>query len=204
MSNGRGVDYVRLLIDTSNFMMLSMDCNPHHHHHSKNNNNNRQYSSFVQSVFKQGRMTYSIVIVGLLYLARFRHALCSSLHRPNFTLEMERRSPDFVPKIFMAALLLSTKFLCDRHDTNATWALTHNMSLEQVNRLETLFLIVVNYKLAINERSFNAWMAQLFAPPILQIYSTNISISPPTPPYHLDDFYEQKIAEKRRRLEQVQ
>lgn len=195
------IDYMRLLVDTFSSMMDSIagycECDQGR---AFSRNYASRYTSFVHAVFKKGRLTYSVVIIGLLYLARFRHALFNAFHQPSFILEREKRRSDFVPKIFLAALLISTKFLCDRHGTNAGWAKDHQLSLFEVNWSEALFLSVIKHDVNVSERSFNSWMTQVFSPDSVRQYAV---ISPPTPPYHLNDLYEQKI-ERRRRLGRVQ
>jgi hypothetical protein len=205
------VDYMRLLVDSCTAMMVSMvdvqvmqyDNHSQYQYHTQSMM--ITYRSFVQSVFFRGRMTYSVVLIGLLYLARFRYALLKSLHRPSFYLEQERRRSDFIPRLFMTSLLLSTKFLCDRHDTNGMWARTHHQSLQAVNHSESLFLTVVNYNLGVSERAFSTWMRQIFTPNHLRMYmnqTVNVVTLPPSPPYYLSDS-EQRLAEKRRRLERA-
>ena len=102
--------------------------------------------------------------------------------------------------MFITALLLSTKFLCDQHDTNGLWAATHMQTLTAVNHSEALFLSVIDYRLGVNERTFSTWMRRIFTPSTVRMYTFTI---PPSPPYHLDDLYEQKMVEKRRRLERA-
>ena len=217
------IAYTGLLVETTAKMLYGMhaDCYaadpfmPHYNAEGYNNNTNyyqqqswvsMDYAPFIQSVFKRGKMTYSIVIIGLLYLTRFRMALVSRANcGGSHSLERSRRRADFVPRIFLTSLLLSTKFLCDRHDSNRMWAATHQLSLSGVNQAETMFLDLIDFRLNVSARSFASWMAKIFNQEAVQAYTRPWPIHrpPPTPPYHLDDLYEQKLKDKRKRLERA-
>lgn len=124
--------------------------------------------NFVSSVFRHSKVSYSVLLTALLYLLRFRHLF---LVRPACNVPtMQSPTCTALPMIFVSSLLLSTKFLHDRHPSNATWAAMTGIPTIEINRGELFFLGVIGHQLNVDQAAFNKWTGIMFNPKHLAPY----------------------------------
>lgn len=163
-SAASGVDYPRYLADVSVMLIRSLkfDCKatasqvaqhmgPHYHD---------RLLEYVSNLFRQTRISYSIVIVGLLYLLRFQQQFKRRLANAAAVFRAEDNA--FV--LFVAAMMLSSKFLMDRPPANSCWSLNARVPLSIVNRQELLFLNVIGHEMYVESEYFQNWIRYLFHP----------------------------------------
>lgn len=166
-------------------------------------------SRYVAAVFKHSKVSYSVLLTGLLYLLRFRHYMPCRLGAVNcaITRSTGESHGGFLLTIFVSALLLSNKFLHDRHSSNENWAGYSGLSLRDVNRGEILFLTVVDHQINIDPVAFHKWTGILFQPCNLVHYQSrppdnqvpNMQPLPSAPVRTIHDYY----GLDRRRGEQI-
>lgn len=127
-------------------------------------------SPFVAAVFRHTRISYSVVLTGLLYLLRFRHACAQKKHQ-YVKIPFQENG---VIILFVTCLLLANKFLHDRHPSNAMWAVNTGLTLSEINKGELYFLTVIQHELKVDKESFQKWMTILFQPKHLAPYQLPI------------------------------
>ena len=124
-----------------------------------------ELGKFIGDLFKQSRVSYSVLLVGLLYLLRFRNSIgrrkpqSKRFHHSHFLLLM-----------FVISLLLSNKFLHDRHSSNSAWASYSGFPLGDINRGEIFFLNVIEHDLHVEKEAFHRWVNSIFHPSNLEPY----------------------------------
>jgi hypothetical protein len=165
-----GIDYPRYLADVSVMLIraVKFDCKM----------NNQQISTqippgygdrlfdYVSNLFRETRISYSIVIVGLLYLLRFHQRLRGRLG------VFKKDDNAFV--LFVVAMLLSSKWLCDRPLANSCWAKHAQISLGIINHQELFFLNAIGHDLYVEAKFFDNWVKYLFHPNHTLNYQYNI------------------------------
>src|SRR4051812_5782342 len=114
-----GIDYPRYLADVSVMLIraVKFDCKATSQQistHTPPDYNDRLFD-YVSNLFRQTRISYSIVIVGLLYLLKFHQKLRGRLG------VFKKDDNAFV--LFVVSMLLSSKWLCDRPPANSCWAI---------------------------------------------------------------------------------
>jgi hypothetical protein len=122
-------------------------------------------SHFVATVFRHSKVSYSVLLTGLLYLLRFRHAFSTPQGCVHPVCAINT-----VVIVFVTSLVLSNKFLHDRHVSNATWAAHTGIPAIEINRGEIFFLNVINHQLNVEQAAFHKWMSILFHPAKLNPY----------------------------------
>ena len=125
--------------------------------------------AFVQITLEQFKTTYSTLQVALYYLLLIRG------RRP-----MENCSAiQCGRRMFLAALLLASKYHLDSKFTAHTWSKISGLEIEEINANEKIFLTAVNWKLHIPLPVFSRWTNFLMNSP---------STQPSTFSARLDDF----------------
>lgn len=119
-------------------------------------NSGDQLPQYVSLIFKQSRVSYSIVVTGLLYLLRLQQAIRGKISN--------LRNNDNCFILFVVAMMLASKFLQDRPPTNSCWSLNSKIAINIINRYETVFLNSINHKLHIDVGHFENWVRFLFHP----------------------------------------
>lgn len=123
--------------------------------------------NFASSVFRQSRVSYSVLLIALLYLLRFRHYFVMRRRPCSSSLPS---APHLLPIILISSLVLSTKFLHDRHSSNQVWATMTGVPTIDINRGELFFLNVIQHQLCVDQGAFQKWMSMLFQPKHLVPY----------------------------------
>jgi hypothetical protein len=165
-----GVDYPRYLADISVMLIraVKFDCKVTSQQISTQippGYGDRLFD-YVSNLFRETRISYSIVIVGLLYLLRFQQRLRGRLG------VFKKDDNAFV--LFVVAMLLSSKWLCDRPLANSCWAKHSQISLGIINHQELFFLNAIGHDLYIEAKFFENWVKYLFHPNHILNYHYNI------------------------------
>lgn len=182
------IDYARYLVDMSVSML---------HNHAtilggcSQRQRSREEGSLAMQVghiLKQTGLTYSIVLTGLLYLARF--------HKRSTRSEAAKKIKSLYV-LFVLTMMLANKFLCDRPISNYGWSKYARLHPATINRQEVSFLKTIDYELHVDAFYFQQWVRHLLAPTRLSHYQMRL---PPTPVYELEEPKGEGAGRKRVRL----
>ena len=130
---------------------------------------------FVQEVLRRSKTSYSTLQVALYYLILIQ----SCITKHDFTMEQSEdslacRSMQCGRRMFLAALILASKYLQDRNFSARAWSKISGLQTCEINSNESIFLSAVNWKLHIPQPVFDKWTdivlkyspsAQVNAPP---------------------------------------
>lgn len=130
---------------------------------------------FVQEVLRRSKTSYSTLQVALYYLILIQ----SCIPKHDFTMEQSEDSPacrsmQCGRRMFLAALILASKYLQDRNFSARAWSKISGLQTCEINSNEMTFLSAVNWKLHIPQPVFDKWTdivlkyspsAQVNAPP---------------------------------------
>lgn len=114
--------------------------------------------TFVQEVLKRSKTSYSTLQVALYYLVLIQ----SCLPEHDFTMEQLEdtqscRAMQCGRRMFLAALILASKYLQDRNFSARAWSKISGLRTCEINTNEMAFLSAVNWKLHIPEPVFHRW-----------------------------------------------
>lgn len=114
--------------------------------------------TFIQETLRRSRTSYSTLQVALYYL------ILVKAHIPQRDFTMEQSEDDHSARalqcgrrMFLAALILASKYLQDRNYSASAWSKICGLDTVEINRNETAFLLAVNWKLHIPEAVFQRW-----------------------------------------------
>ncbi len=130
--------------------------------------------TFIQETLRRSRSSYSTLQVALYYLILIKPRLP---HR-DFTREQSHdsavlRALQCGRRMFLAALILASKYLQDRNFSARAWSKISGLAVAEINQNERAFLDAVRFELHITEPVYNRWtdvVMKLTPPP------------PPAPP----------------------
>lgn len=114
--------------------------------------------TFIQETLRRSRTSYSTLQVALYYLVLIR------AHVPKHDFTMEQ--PDDVASVralqcgrrmFLAALILASKYLQDRNYSARAWSKISGLKVCEINANEMAFLAAVNWKLHITDPIWEKW-----------------------------------------------
>lgn len=114
--------------------------------------------TFIQETLRRSRTSYSTLQVALYYLVLIKP------HVPNHDFTMEQ--PDDIHanrvlqcgrRMFLAALILASKYLQDRNYSARAWSKISGLATQEINQNEMAFLLAVNWKLHITDEVFQRW-----------------------------------------------
>ena len=104
-------------------------------------------ASSIQAIFRQSRVSYSTLIIGLLYLLRYTQSPATAVFGATSD-----------GKVTLAVcLLLASKFLQDRNASNAAWCALAGIPLPLFNQAECRFLTSIEHRLCVSEPVFAKW-----------------------------------------------
>lgn len=161
---------------------------------SVNSSSNSSYllplRTFIQETLRRSRASYSTLQVALYYLLLIKPRL--PVH--NFTMEQSNdshacRALQCGRRMFLAALILASKYLQDRNYSARAWSKISGLSTAEINQNETAFLHAVNWRLHITNEVYNRW--------IECVNRFNSPQMPPSPGPAVVDGFERKCFEFR-------
>lgn len=114
--------------------------------------------TFVTEVLRRSKTSYSTLQVALYYLILIQ----ASLPKLDFTMEQSEdssacRAMQCGRRMFLAALILASKYLQDRNFSARAWSKISGLRTCEINTNELAFLAAVNWKLHIPETIFHRW-----------------------------------------------
>ncbi|ORY67365.1 uncharacterized protein BCR38DRAFT_456157 [Pseudomassariella vexata] len=114
--------------------------------------------TFIQETLRRSRTSYSTLQVALYYLVLIKP------HVPKHDFTMEQ--PDDIHanrvlqcgrRMFLAALILASKYLQDRNYSARAWSKISGLATHEINQNEMAFLLAVNWKLHITDDVYRRW-----------------------------------------------
>lgn len=113
---------------------------------------------FIEETLRRSRTSYSTLQVGLYYLILIKP------HVPSHDFTMEQTDESHASRVlqcgrrmFLAALILASKWLQDRNYSARAWSRISGLKISEINENEIAFLVAVNWKLHIGEDLYNTW-----------------------------------------------
>ena len=113
--------------------------------------------SFVRSILFQSKISYSIVATGLLYLLWGKQTMKKQKYQ-----KLAKSIGIF--EIFVASLMLASKYLNDRNASNSAWSRISGIPLDTLNKMEMKLLSFIEYKLHVEVDLFDRWIKFIFQP----------------------------------------
>lgn len=114
--------------------------------------------TFIQEVLKRSKTSYSTLQVALYYLVLIK----PFIPRHDFTMEQLEdshacRAMQCGRRMFLAALILASKYLQDRNYSARAWSKISGLKVCEINNNEMAFVTAVNWKLHVPEPVFQRW-----------------------------------------------
>ncbi|KAH8811496.1 cyclin [Xylogone sp. PMI_703] len=114
--------------------------------------------TFIQETLRRSRTSYSTLQVALYYLILIK----PHVPKHDFTMEQPEdghssRALQCGRRMFLAALILASKYLQDRNYSARAWSKISGLNTLEINQNEMAFLLAVNWKLHITDAVFQRW-----------------------------------------------
>ncbi|KAL4904727.1 hypothetical protein BDW74DRAFT_185579 [Aspergillus multicolor] len=114
--------------------------------------------TFIQETLRRSRTSYSTLQVALYYLIKIK----SHVPSPEQAQDQSRtksvcRAMQCGRRMFLAALILASKYLQDRNYSARAWSKISGLNTLEINQNELMFLEAVDWKLHITEATFQRW-----------------------------------------------
>lgn len=113
--------------------------------------------TFIQETLRRSRTSYSTLQVALYYLILIK----SHLPKHDFTMSQPEdaslRALQCGRRMFLAALILASKYLQDRNYSARAWSKISGLKVCEINTNEMAFLEAVNWKLHIVDAVWEKW-----------------------------------------------
>lgn len=114
--------------------------------------------TFIQETLRRSRTSYSTLQVALYYLIKIK----PHVSNPELNKEQPRDKPvcramQCGRRMFLAALILASKYLQDRNYSARAWSKISGLNTLEINQNELMFLEAVGWRLHISEATFQRW-----------------------------------------------
>ncbi|EME49659.1 hypothetical protein DOTSEDRAFT_68437 [Dothistroma septosporum NZE10] len=114
--------------------------------------------TYIEETLKRSRTSYSTLQVALYYLILIR----PHVPKTDFTMEQTvdcpaDRSLMCGRRMFLAALILASKYLQDRNYSAKAWSKMSGLKVCEINMNERMYLSKINWKLHISQPTFEKW-----------------------------------------------
>ncbi|KAI0548515.1 hypothetical protein F4679DRAFT_320664 [Xylaria curta] len=114
--------------------------------------------TFIQETLRRSRTSYSTLQVALYYLILIKPHVPSH----DFTMEQPEdihavRALQCGRRMFLAALILASKYLQDRNYSARAWSKISGLATQEINQNEMAFLNAVSWELHITDAVFKRW-----------------------------------------------
>jgi hypothetical protein len=118
-------------------------------------------AQFVREILKRSKTTYSTLQAALYYIFRIKASVTEHMVRRQAAFPMEKPAPkDCIfcgRRMFLAALMVASKFLQDRTYRNSAWAKISGLTTAEITFSEMTFLQLIDYQLFISKNTFDRW-----------------------------------------------
>ncbi|KAI4720302.1 hypothetical protein E4T48_03479 [Aureobasidium sp. EXF-10727] len=113
---------------------------------------------YIEETLRRSRTSYSTLQVALYYLV----LIMPCVPKSDFTMQQSVDSPSVRAlqcgrRMFLAALILASKYLQDRNYSAKAWSKMSGLKVAEINTNERAFLEAVNWKLHLPEPLFKRW-----------------------------------------------
>ncbi|KAI4728563.1 hypothetical protein E4T49_03630 [Aureobasidium sp. EXF-10728] len=113
---------------------------------------------YIEETLRRSRTSYSTLQVALYYLV----LIMPCVPKSDFTMQQSVDSPSVRAlqcgrRMFLAALILASKYLQDRNYSAKAWSKMSGLKVTEINTNERAFLEAVNWKLHLPEPLFKRW-----------------------------------------------
>jgi PHO85 cyclin-5 len=120
---------------------------------------------FIQETIRRSRTSFSTLQLALYYLLRIKSSV----------FEFEKQNPEWFSgpcnfgktaskhpiacgrRMFLAAVIVASKYLQDRNYSNRAWAKISGLPVKEINANEFVFLNVCRYELYVGEALYKRW-----------------------------------------------
>lgn len=114
--------------------------------------------TFIQETLRRSRTSFSTLQVALYYLILIK----PHVPQHNFTTEQPSdrhtdRALQCGRRMFLAALILASKYLQDRNYSARAWSKISGLHIQEINQNEVAFVLAVNWELHISDDVFKRW-----------------------------------------------
>lgn len=114
--------------------------------------------TFIQETLRRSRTSYSTLQVALYYIILIK----AHVPKVDFTMEQPEdvaslRALQCGRRMFLAALILASKYLQDRNYSARAWSKISGLKVCEINTNEMAFLAAVNWKLHITDPIWEKW-----------------------------------------------
>ena len=114
--------------------------------------------TFIQETLRRSRTSFSTLQVALYYLVLIKPHVPSR----DFTMEQPddcyaSRALQCGRRMFLAALILASKYLQDRNYSARAWSKISGLNTQEINQNEMAFVAAVDWKLHITDEVYNRW-----------------------------------------------
>lgn len=114
--------------------------------------------TFIQETLRRSRTSYYTLQVALYYLILIK----PHVPKHDFTMEQPEdahaiRALQCGRRMFLAALILASKYLQDRNYSARAWSKISGLNTQEINQNEMAFLLAVNWRLHITDDIFQRW-----------------------------------------------
>ncbi|KAF9887285.1 hypothetical protein FE257_010413 [Aspergillus nanangensis] len=114
--------------------------------------------TFIQETLRRSRTSYSTLQVALYYLIKIKpHVPAHDLTHDQTRTKPVCRAMQCGRRMFLAALILASKYLQDRNYSARAWSKISGLNTIEINQNELMFLQAVDWKLHIPEATFQRW-----------------------------------------------
>jgi hypothetical protein len=114
--------------------------------------------TFIQETLRRSRTSFSTLQVALYYLILIKaHVPCFDFTMEQPVDQLSTRALQCGRRMFLAALILASKYLQDRNYSARAWSRISGLKTEEINTNEMAFLQAVNWKLHVPETLFERW-----------------------------------------------
>ncbi|PYH45407.1 putative G1/S-specific cyclin Pcl5 [Aspergillus saccharolyticus JOP 1030-1] len=114
--------------------------------------------TFIQETLRRSRTSYSTLQVALYYLIKIKsHVPTHDLTQDQSRGKPACRAMQCGRRMFLAALILASKYLQDRNYSARAWSKISGLNTVEINQNELMFLEAVNWRLHIPESLFQRW-----------------------------------------------
>ncbi|KAI9625265.1 hypothetical protein KEM48_008500 [Puccinia striiformis f. sp. tritici PST-130] len=123
--------------------------------------------SFLCSLLRRSRTTPNTLKLALFYIHQARRPLRQHISIIN-TNHMKSANHHLLRdpilsgrKMFLAALMIASKYLNDRNYSNRAWAKIAGLPIEEVNANERVFITLIGYRTHVDLDGFDVWSFRL-------------------------------------------
>jgi len=124
---------------------------------------------FIQETIRRSRTSFSTLQLALYYLLRIKSAVRDfEIKNPNwfngpcnFGKTAAKHPIACGRRMFLAAVIVASKYLQDRNYSNRAWAKISGLPVKEINANEFVFLNVAKYDLYVGEALYKRWSGVL-------------------------------------------